>query len=312
VNACVEAETDAMTSYMPQHLFDMAVVTTVKIHTMTGEPLSQNCSQICQRYQSSFPDDASIERDLDETSQHLLRMMRSQFKDEQLPAAMTQLQFCITNYELNGRKKRKRLLGGTWFTRSKFPNPNRAKNCLQNIMVYYTGTMTGMFPLAPSDWSLEDRQTDARGVSPSAEPVDVWMAQEESGAPLIISDTERTLNEVRKLPEPAQRVIAMSVYKKIVRSLRQIEGTPGPSSPERDRVIRDQLNHAKAARHRALSRGARNWADPDWATAAIIESWLMANCGALGRKAFDEITSVTMSWLRSVLSDSDVEKIEQS
>ncbi len=131
------------------------------------------------------------------------------------------------------------------------------------------------------------------------------------GASFIVSDTERTLNEVGNLSEAAQRVIARSVYKEIVQSLRQIENTPGPSSPERDQVIRDQLNRAKAARHQALSRGAKNGADPDWAAAAIIESCLMANSGALGRKVFDEITGLTMSWLRSVLKESDFEEIEQ-
>ena len=38
----------------------------------------------------------------------------------------------------------------------------------------------------------------------------------------------------------------------------------------------------------------------------------MANSGALGRKVFDEITGLTMSWLRSVLNESDFEEIEQS
>jgi len=138
-----------------------------------------------------------------------------------------------------------------------------------------------------------------------------WL-KKRSGASWIISEAERTLNEVRSLSEVAQRVIAMNVYKEIVRSLRQIESTRGPSSPERDQVIRNQLNRAKAARHQALSRGAMNWADPDWAAAAIIESWLMANSGALGREAFDKITGLTMSWLCSVLRDSDFEEIEES
>lgn len=146
-----------MASYMPQDLFDMAMVTAVKIHMMTGDPLGQVCGQICRSYQNSFPDDADFEREIEETSGKLLEAMRSQFKDEQLSSAMTQLQFCITNYELDGKKKRKRLLGGTWFTRSKSPNPSRAKDCLRNMMVYHTGTMTGMFPVASTGWSLENR-----------------------------------------------------------------------------------------------------------------------------------------------------------
>ena len=129
---------------------------------------------------------------------------------------------------------------------------------------------------------------------------------------LIISDTEKTLNEVRTLSEAMQRVIAVNVYKEVVRSNKEIEGTPGPSSQERDQVIRDQLNRAKAARHRALSRGAENWADPDWAAAAVIESWLMAKSGALGRKAFDEIVGLITPWLQSVLRDSDFDEIKKS
>ena len=146
-----------MASYMPQHVFDVCVITAVKIHTMTGDSLDHVCAQICKSYQRSYPDDANFEREMEETSGQVLEMMRSQFEDEQLPSAMTQIQFCITNYELNGKKKRKRLLGGTWFTRSKSRSPDRAKDCLRNVMVYHTGTVTGMFPIKPNGWSLENR-----------------------------------------------------------------------------------------------------------------------------------------------------------
>ncbi len=67
----------------------------------------------------------------------------------------------------------------------------------------------------------------------------------------LISDTEKTLNEVRTLPEATQREIAANVVSDIMFATRQIESTPGPSSPERDQVIRDQLSRAQAARHQA-------------------------------------------------------------
>ncbi len=146
-----------MASYMPQHVFDMGVVTAIRHHTATGNSLHEVCRQIFSGYRNSFPDDADFEREIEETSGKFLKAMRSQFKDEQMPAAMKQLQFCIVNYELDGKKKRKRLFGGTWFTRSKSPNPNRAKDCLRNVTVYHTGTMTGMFPIAPDGWSLANR-----------------------------------------------------------------------------------------------------------------------------------------------------------
>ena len=57
-----------MASYMPQQVFDMAVVTTVKIHMVTGDSLGQISGEICQNYQNSFPDDADFEREIEETS----------------------------------------------------------------------------------------------------------------------------------------------------------------------------------------------------------------------------------------------------
>lgn len=146
-----------MPSYMPQDLFDMVVVTAVKLHMTTGNSLDHVCETVCGFYNNNFPDDTNLKAEVSETSSSLLKAMRLQFDDEQLPSAMTQLQFCITNFELDGSKKRKRLLSGTLFTRSKSHNPKRAKDCLRNMMVFHTGTMTGVFPVAPTGWSMENR-----------------------------------------------------------------------------------------------------------------------------------------------------------
>lgn len=143
-----------MASYMPQDLFDICVVTSILLHKWTDEPLEQFCTVSSQQYQNDFPDDTSIKIEMEEAAARVLKMMRSQFEEKQLSSAMTQLQFCITNYELDGAKKRKRLLGGTWFTRQKSRNPDRIKDCLRNIVIYHSGTMTGLFPIAPDGWSF--------------------------------------------------------------------------------------------------------------------------------------------------------------
>ena len=132
------------------------------------------------------------------------------------------------------------------------------------------------------------------------------------GRARLVSDTEKTLNGLRTLSNGEQRVIAMNVFSAMTQAVRQLNATHGPTSEERDRVTRDQLSRAQAARHLALHRGAKTWSDPDWAEASLIEVWLMANTGALGRKKFDEITALTMAWLQSVLSDSEREAIEKS
>lgn len=142
-----------MVSYMPRDLFDMAVVTSVRLHTMTGDSLDQFCVEVCKSHRHLFPDDVDLEPEIKETSRELLEMMRSQFKDEHLSSAMKQLQFCIKNYTLDGKKKHSRFFGGAWFSRSKSRNPNRVKGCLRNIIVYHTGTINATFPLAPTGWS---------------------------------------------------------------------------------------------------------------------------------------------------------------
>ena len=132
----------------------MCVVSAVKMHVMTGGSLSQVCGELCSYYKNSYPNDADFELDIEKTSGKLLDVMRSHIGDEQLPSSMTQFQYCITTYELDGRNKRKRLFGGTWFTKSKSRNPNREQDCVRNMMIYYTGTMTDRFPVAPTGWSI--------------------------------------------------------------------------------------------------------------------------------------------------------------
>lgn len=132
----------------------MAVVSAVKIYVWADIPLGQVCREICKTYQNDFPGDINFEKEIEETAKQLLEIMHSQFTEEQLPSAMTQLQYLIKNYKLDGKKKRMRILGGTRFTRSKLPNPNRSENCIRNLLVYHAGTMSGMFPVAPSGWSL--------------------------------------------------------------------------------------------------------------------------------------------------------------
>ncbi len=152
----------AMASYMSQDLFNMLAVTAIQIHVATGDPLDQACGQLCAHYLDSFPEDTDLEREVRNTSAQLMEVMRSQFEENQMYLGMRQLQFCIYSYNLDGKKKRRPLFSGTWFTRSKLRDPDRAKNCLMNIMVYHLGTMNGMFPLAPGGWSLSKRSAFRR------------------------------------------------------------------------------------------------------------------------------------------------------
>jgi hypothetical protein len=146
-----------MASYMPQDVFDMSIVTIVRLHVSAGNSLDDLCTMIWQGYERSYRDDVNCKHEMRITSGKLLEMMQTQFKKELIPSVMLQLQFCIVNYEPDGKRRRKKLLGGTFFNRMKSPNPNRSEDCLANMCIYHLGTTSGKFPLAPKGWSLENR-----------------------------------------------------------------------------------------------------------------------------------------------------------
>jgi hypothetical protein len=125
----------------------------------------------------------------------------------------------------------------------------------------------------------------------------------------LISDTEETLRAVAGLPEDTQRRIALEVMGELLAAMAAIEKTPGPSSPKRDDLIRNQGKRAQKRRHAALAQGAKSEADPAWATAALIEGWLMVNTGRMGRDAFDRVSDLTFGWARSLLTDAELEKL---
>ncbi len=136
-----------------------------------------------------------------------------------------------------------------------------------------------------------------------------WL-KSKAGKSFFKSDTEKTLRGVLEMPENTQRTIALEVLGEIIRATREIQKTPGPSSPERDEVMKDQMKRAKARRHLALKQGASDYTDPIWATAALIEGWLITNSGTMGRDAFDQVNGLIMGWARSVLTDADFEMLE--
>ncbi len=136
-----------------------------------------------------------------------------------------------------------------------------------------------------------------------------WL-KSKAGKSFFKSDTEKTLRGVLEMPENTQRTIALEVIGEIIRATREIQKTPGPSSPERDEVMKDQMKRATARRHLALEQGASDYIDPSWATAALIEGWLITNSGTMGRDAFDQVNGLIMGWARSVLTDADFEMLE--
>jgi len=136
-----------------------------------------------------------------------------------------------------------------------------------------------------------------------------WLSQKLRTSAIKL-DTKKTIRAVLEMPENTQREIALEVAGEIFRAIKEIEQTPATSA-DRDEVMKKQVGHATARRHQALMEGANDRSDPNWATAALIEGWLMANTGTMGRDAFDQIDGLTLGWASSVLSDADLEKLKE-
>ncbi|MCH9053296.1 MAG: hypothetical protein IIA72_19930 [Proteobacteria bacterium] len=128
----------------------------------------------------------------------------------------------------------------------------------------------------------------------------------EAGRSYMRRDVEAVLRNVVNLPANVQRSIAHRVFDEILVAITEIEKMQRPSDAL-DEKIREQLEHATANRHQAIMDGASDAADPNWAAAALVESWLMANTGKAGRGTFEAIDGLIMGWIRATLTTAEIE-----
>lgn len=127
--------------------------------------------------------------------------------------------------------------------------------------------------------------------------------------PFLVRDTAKTLDAVSQLPVLAQRTIARCVVEDLVATLDALDAAT--SLQEQDDVLRDRLQVATARRHIALRSGARDHGDPEWAAAALAESWTAALTGNFGQLAFQAIHAVTVGWLNRVLPQNEVGRLSE-
>lgn len=110
----------------------------------------------------------------------------------------------------------------------------------------------------------------------------------------VVRDTRKTLAEVGKLTADTQRDLARRFGAAVEGVEDQMRG-PNPGT-----AFVHQMMAAKAARHEALARGATHWRDPDWAAAALLESYLMGRSGRLGSGVSARVNGMLADWVRRV------------
>jgi hypothetical protein len=145
-----------MSGYMPQRVFNAGALAIAILHLMNGMEIEKLVAKLAEGYRRSFKDDKVFEEELIQATIELINVFSNQFPREQLSSAFHQLQFCAVNYDRQGKKIRKKIFGGTIFTKVKKPNPTRIQDCVRDMIIYHTFSMNGHVPLAPDGWSLEN------------------------------------------------------------------------------------------------------------------------------------------------------------
>ena len=115
----------------------------------------------------------------------------------------------------------------------------------------------------------------------------------------LLNETIRTLDAADQLSDKNKKVVAKYVFSETIKAVKEIEGLPIPS-PKVDKIILKQINQATKKRQQAISKLEDK--DPKWLKTALVESFLLANCGKYGEKIMWSTITPIQEWIRQNLS----------
>ncbi len=141
-----------MASYITQELFNMCAVTAAKISTASGQSIEFVAEYLANKY--SEYQDQDLSGDIATASVKVIDFMQNALPPETLVGNLTQMQFCIKHYNLDGRKKARKLFRGTFFNKEKRELEDKVDQCVANVATYHFLVINGSIPVAPKGWSL--------------------------------------------------------------------------------------------------------------------------------------------------------------
>lgn len=124
----------------------------------------------------------------------------------------------------------------------------------------------------------------------------------------LLKETIRTLDKADQLSDKNKKIVAKYVFAETIKSIKEIEGVPAPSS-KLDKIILKQINQATKKRQHSISKLEDK--DPKWVKTALVESFLLANCGKFGEKIMWSTITPIQEWVRQNLSDKDINQFEK-
>jgi hypothetical protein len=143
--------------YMDQRTFEYGVATIAKLHLTQGESIESLAFTAWSGYERSIIDDKVVQDWIEVTKEaiELVNKTEKGFAKE----FFHHFQFYVENFDSTGNKRKKRLLGGLFFSNSP-QNPNRKNDCMVRLKKYLVGILCGAVPLAPGQVRQEKQQTD--------------------------------------------------------------------------------------------------------------------------------------------------------
>ena len=124
----------------------------------------------------------------------------------------------------------------------------------------------------------------------------------------LLDETIRTLDAADQLSDKNKKIVAKYVFSETIKAIKEIEGLPIPS-PKVDKIIVRQINQATKKRQKAISKLEDK--DPKWLKTALVESFLLANCGKYGEKIMWSTMTPIQEWIRENLSEKELKQFEK-
>jgi len=124
----------------------------------------------------------------------------------------------------------------------------------------------------------------------------------------LLDETMRTLEAADQLSDKNKKIVAKYVFSETIKAIKEIEGLPVPS-PKVDKIIVRQINQATKKRQKAISKLEDK--DPKWLKTALVESFLLANCGKYGEKIMWSTITPIQEWIRENLSEKELKQFEK-
>ena len=138
-----------MGGYMPQRVFEVGAASIAKVHLLKGISIAESAAALWAQYSTSYIDDG-VEEDLKSAAVEAIKTLEEM--EEPSPIKLLHhFQYFTINYDEEGKPRKKKLFGGTLFSRDP-QNKNRKQDFLQRLAAYYAGVRASIMPLAPEGW----------------------------------------------------------------------------------------------------------------------------------------------------------------